>query len=137
MKVRPKTLKGTVLLMLVIAAAVVAVCVISGTSIRSAARIGYVGSERRSSWSGKYVSLDGTMRKKLHPKSDCLHIEVETRSGSLSIEIKDGLGKVIFDEDNIGTESFDIPVSGTVSIRLEADKHQGSFQIGSVSATDR
>ena len=95
----------------------------------SAIRIGYVGSEGYSSWSGRYSSLDGTMKRSIHPKTDMLHIDVTTDSGTISIEIKDADGSVIFDEHDIGTESFEIAVSGKVVVRITAENHKGSFDI--------
>lgn len=98
-------------------------------STRSAIRIGYVGNEGYSSWTGRYSSLDGTMKKSIHPKTDMLHIEVRTDDGMISIEIKDADGNVIFDEYDIGTASFDVAVSGKVVVRIKADRHKGSFSI--------
>ena len=130
MKRKPATMKGAILLTAVILGIVLLLGIFGFGSVRSGVRIGYVGKEGRSSWSGQYLSLDGFMKKTLHPKGDRLHMEVETDSGSLSIEIKDSLGNVMFDEDDIGTQSFDFPVSGKVSIRIDANRHQGGFWIG-------
>lgn len=94
-----------------------------------ATRIGYVGSEGLRSWSARYSSLDGTMKKSLTPKSDVLHIDVTTDKGTLSVEIQDADGNTIFDEENIGTAFFDVNVSGKVTVRITADKHKGSFSI--------
>ena len=98
-------------------------------SIRSATRIGYVGNEGFSSWTGRYSSLDGTMKRSIRPKTDMLHIDVTTDGGTISIEIQDADGNVIFDEHDIGTESFDLAVSGKVVVRITADSHKGSFSI--------
>lgn len=98
-------------------------------STRSAIRIGYVGNEGYSSWSGRYSSLDGTMKKSIHPDTDMLHIEARTDAGTISIEIQDADGNVIFDEYDIGTASFDVAVSGKVVVRITADNHKGSFSI--------
>lgn len=97
--------------------------------MRSATRIGYVGTEGWSSWSGSYISLDGTMKKNIHPKSDVIHIEVKTDSGTISIEIRDTDGNIIFNESDIGTESFDVNVPGNVSVKIAAKSHRGSFSI--------
>lgn len=98
-------------------------------SIRSATRIGYVGTEGRSSWTGRYSSLDGMMKKSIHPKADVLHIEVRTDSGIISVEIQDADGNIIFDELDIGTSSFNVAVSGKVTVKIVADRHMGSFSI--------
>ena len=98
-------------------------------STRSATRIGYVGNEGYSSWNGKYTSLNGTMKKSIHPKTDMLHIEVKTDAGVISIEIQDADGNVIFDEYDIGTASFDVAVPGKVVVRVIAESHKGSFSV--------
>ena len=95
----------------------------------SATRIGYIGNEGYSSWTGRYSSLDGTMKKSIHPKTDMLHIDVTTDGGTISIEIRDEDGNVIFDERDIGTESFDVAVSGKVVSIIKANHHKGSFDI--------
>lgn len=98
-------------------------------STRSATRIGYVGNEGYSSWNGKYTSLNGTMKKSIHPKTDMLHIEVKTDAGVISIEIQDADGNVIFDEYDIGTASFNVAVPGKVVVRVIAESHKGSFSV--------
>ncbi len=98
-------------------------------STRSATRIGYVGNEGYSSWTGRYSFLDGTMKKSIHPKTDVLHIEVRTDAGIISIEIQDADGNIIFDEYDMGTASYDVPVSGKVVVRMIADSHKGSFSL--------
>ena len=117
------------LLILAIAAVVLAVIWGGGVSTRSAVRIAYTGSETRSNWTGRYASLDGAMRKTIHPKGDQLHIEVETKSGTISMEVRDADGELLFDGDDMETGAFDVPVSGKVTVLIEADHHQGSFRI--------
>ena len=117
------------LLILAIEAVVLAVIWGGGFSTRSAVRIAYTGSETRSNWTGRYASLDGTMRKTIHPKGDQLHIEVETKSGTISMEVRDADGELLFDGDDMETGTFDVPVSGKVTVLIEADHHQGSFRI--------
>ena len=100
-----------------------------GFEIRNATRIGYIGNSGWSSWSGKYSLLDGTMNKSIHPKNDILSIDVKTESGEISIKIQDTEENVIFDETNIGTGSYNVSVSGKVTVKIKADKHKGSFSI--------
>lgn len=95
----------------------------------SATKIGYVGNEGYSSWTGRYSFLDGTMKKSIYPKADVLHIEVRTDDGMISIEIQDTDGNVIFGEYDIGTASYDVAVRGKIVARIIADRHKGSFSI--------
>lgn len=69
------------------------------------------------------------MKKSIHPKADVLHIEVRTDSGIISVEIQDADGNIIFDELDIGTSSFNVAVSGKVTVKIVADRHMGSFSI--------
>ena len=117
------------LLILAIAAVVFAVIWGGAVSTRSAVRIAYTGSETRSNWTGRYASLDGTMRKTIHPQGDQLHIEVETKSGTISMEVRDADGALLFDGDHMETGAFDVPVPGKVTVYIEADHHQGGFRI--------
>lgn len=96
---------------------------------KNATRIGYIGSSGYSSWSGRYHLLDGNMRKNLRPKSPEIHIEVTTEEGSISIEIIDSSGSVIFSKQDIGDASFYVPADKKVTVEIEADNHKGSFNI--------
>lgn len=125
----PKNKRTTVLLLVIVAVVAIAAGACGLTSTRSAMRIGYAGNEGRSSWSGHYVLLDGTMQKSVYVDGDALEVAVETKSGSISLEMKDAAGNVIFDEQNIGTMSFPVEASGKVVVRITADHHKGSFQI--------
>lgn len=101
-------------------------------TVRSATRMGYVTNESRNSWSASYTLLDGTMRRIVYPSNPAepIHVEVLTSSGSISVEMRDTSGNTVFAEDNIGTASFDVEVSGKVVVRIIANHHKGSFQIG-------
>ncbi len=131
MKKRFKEQKMLIILLVVIAVAVFGILRLTGGfTVRSGVRIGYVGKESRSRWSGRYVSFDGMMKKTIYPEGDTLHVEIKTESGTISIEMKDSHGKVIFEKKNIETSSFDVEVPEKVVIRIEADHHKGSFDIG-------
>lgn len=131
MKYKPKSLKSTALIFVTVVALIAAANVFGIGTMRSATRIGYFGTDGLRSWTASYSMLDGKMKHTVHPKETqgTIHIEVVTQSGSISIEMKDADGNVIFDEDNIATASFDVNISGKVIVRIEADKHKGSFSI--------
>lgn len=73
--------------------------------------------------------LDGIMQKTIYPDGDILNLSVKTESGTISIEIKNADGDILFQENQIGTETFEIQVTGKVTVRIEAEKHKGSFDI--------
>lgn len=129
MRYQPKSKKANILILMIPIVAVIVTAVFGFTSTRSAMRVGYAGNEGRSSWSGRYMLLDGTMQKSVHPSGDTLHVAVETKSGTISFEIRDADGNVIFDGESIGTASFDVNVSGKAVVRITADNHVGSFDI--------
>ena len=112
----------------VLVAAVIIVSVVFGTG-RSSVRMGYVGHAGRQSWSASYAMLTGRERHTLHPEGNVLHVEVETQSGSISMEMKDGEGNVIFSGSDIQTSSFDVEAAGKTAITIRADDHKGGFEI--------
>lgn len=132
MKDTKKTIFSTVKFVVIMLIAIVIVRGIMrlGTSSTfSGTRTGYSGEEDKGNWSANYRSLNGTLRKKINPETDMLHIQVETKSGTLSIEITDAEDKEIFTATCDKAESFEVPVSGKVTIKLKAGHHSGSFSI--------
>ena len=112
----------------VLVAALVILSVVFGTG-RSSVRVGYVGHSGRQSWSASYAMLTGRERHTLHPEGNALHVEVDTQSGSISMEMADGAGNVIFSENDIQTSSFDVETDGKAVITIRADVHKGGFNI--------
>lgn len=131
MKYKSKNVKSAVLIIVIVVVLIAAANFLGIGTMCSAIRIGYVGNDGLRNWTASYSMLDGKLKHTIHPKDTqrTIHIEVVTENGSISIEIKDADGNMIFDEDNIATSSFDINISGKVVIRIEADKHKGSFSI--------
>lgn len=131
MKYKPKSLKATVLIIVIVAALIAAANFLGIGTMRSATRIGYVGNDGWRNWSASYTMLNGTLKHTIRPKSTqkTLHIEITTEDGSISIEIKDADGNIIFDKENLETSSFDLDVSGKVVVRIDADHHKGSFSM--------
>lgn len=129
MKHKPKNKK---LLIIMIAIAFIFTVFVTKSGIvntRSVIKIGYIGQETQYIWSAKYKSLSGIMNKTFKPKNDKIHIDVTTKSGSISIEIKDIDKNVIFNEDNMKTSSYEIDSSEKITVHIKANKHKGSFSI--------
>lgn len=129
MKFNPRSKKTLIITAVIVILAVIALKLVGIGSTGSATKVGYIGNAGRSSWSGRYTSLNGTMKKNLHPKSDTLHISVETESGTLTVEVRDADGNLLLDQTCASADDFDVAVSGKVSIQLHADHHKGSFSI--------
>lgn len=100
----------------------------SGTADRTV-KIGYVGSDGWDRWTGRYLWLDGTMKKELSPESEVIRIQTETESGDFSVEVRDMDGNVIFAKSNMGDDSLEVAVPDKVSVTITADHHKGSFSI--------
>ena len=131
MKHKTKSLKATVWIVLAVIVLIVAVIFLGMGTRRSATCIGYVEHSVGRSWEASYTMLDGKLKHTIRPKDTqkTLHIETVTEDGSISIEIIDKDGNVIFDKDNIETTRYDVNVSGKVVVYIEADRHSGSFSI--------
>lgn len=133
MKHKPKSLTSAILIALIVIACIAAANFLGIGTIYSATRIGYVEHGGWRNWSAKYTMLHGQMKHTIRPEDTqkTLHIEVVTEDGSISIEITDKDGNIVFDEDNMETATYDVNVSEKVVVRIEADKHKGSFNIES------
>ena len=129
MKYKPKSLKSAIILVVIVVAFILLLSYLGIGTLRNATRIGYVGKDGWSSWSASYTLLDGRLQHTIHSETDTLHVDVETESGTISIEMKDADGNIIFSESDIETSSFAVNVSGKVAVKIEADRHKGSFDI--------
>lgn len=133
MKYKTKSLKSTILTMLVITALIAAANIFGIGTMRSATQIGYVENTGWRNWSASYTLFDGKMKHTIRPKDTqkTLHIEVVTEDGSISIEITDTDGNLLFDGNKIESSAFDVNVPGKVVVHIAADRHKGSFNIES------
>lgn len=131
MRNKPKSLKFIIIFDVIVIAAIFLLSHSGIGTLRSGTMVGYVSSGGWSSWSARYTLLDGRLRHTIRPQTDMLYVDVKTESGTISIEMKDAEGNVIFSELDIGTSSFEVKVSGKVVIQIEADHHKGSFDISS------
>lgn len=121
----------TLLTLLLVGIAVTLALALGVGEFRSAARIGYVGNSTSRKWNGEYMSLDGIMQNTMSPKSDTatLFMDFETDSGVLAISVEDIEGNVLFEKDDVGNGSFELEISEKVKVKLDADRHEGKFNI--------
>lgn len=131
MKRKSKSIRSAILIVFIVVACIAIANFLGIGTVRSATRIGYMEHSGWRNWSASYTMLDGKMKHTIRPKDiqKVLHIDVVTEGGSISITITDKDGNVIFDEDNIKTNTYDVNVSGKVVVCIEADNHKGSFNI--------
>lgn len=119
-----------VLTMLCIAFLVPLICRTVGVT-RSGIRIGCVQQYTMQEWSASYRCLDGTMSKTIYPKSgsDAYIIEVETTQGTLSIEMTDRTGNVVFSAGDIQPGAYEVTISGATRVKITGKDHAGGFSI--------
>ena len=100
-------------------------------TISSGTRVMYVSNEGRSHWSASYQYFNGFMQRNLWvaENADGFDIVITSEEGSMDVEVKDENGNVIFAQENIQTGSYDVKATGKVVIRIDCEKHKGSFDI--------
>lgn len=105
---------------------------IGSGNVEMALRVGNVEQSTRTSWTARYMFCDGYMQRImwLPDEAENLNVVVETEEGTIDVMIEDAKGNVIFEKENVGSESFEIEVSRQYKVRLEMEEHKGSFYIG-------
>lgn len=124
---KPKDKKSIVIIVIAVLAILILTHVFGIGTIRQATRVGFIQKPGWSDWSASYATLDGYLQRTIRPENDTLLVEVETKSGTVSIEMKDADGNIIFSESDIATSSFEVDVPDKVIIRVEAENHKGGF----------
>lgn len=129
MKIKPKNAGSAILIVAVVIVLIVVTRYIGIGTTRNATRVGYVDKGGWHDWSASYTLLDGTLQHTLRPISsdNLLHINVKNESGTLSIEVKNAGGDVVFQEENLDTGEYDMYVSEKVTVIVRAKGHKGSF----------
>ena len=56
-------------------------------------------------------------------------IEIETKQGTISIELTDKNGTTVFSADEMEAGKYSVLLKGMVKVRITAEKHEGSFAI--------
>ncbi len=94
-------------------------------------RMGYIQQYSLQEWSASYRLLDGTVSKTLYPVSgsSTYTIEVETTQGTLSIEMTDSAGNVIFYAKDMQPGSYGVTISDATRVKITGKEHVGSFSI--------
>lgn len=119
-----------VLVMLSIAFFVPLICHTVGVTF-SGIRMGCVQQYTLQEWSASYRRLDGTMSKTIYPisGSNAYVIEVETAKGSLSIEMTDRAGNIVFSAGDMQPGAYEVTLSGATRVKITGKDHAGSFSI--------
>lgn len=126
------TIKKMLLTIVIIVGSVLLLVLGMGSgNVEMATRIGSIEKSTRTSWSCSYRFCDGYMQRVLWlpEKAENINVMVETEEGTIDVIIEDASGNVIFEKENVGSESFEIEVSRQYKVRLEMEEHKGSFVI--------
>ncbi len=83
---------------------------------------------------GGYKKLNGIKTEHIDPvRSPAVYLmEIETVSGSVSVEIKDEQGHLIFEEKDIQNGSFEVILDGPSVVTFTGNEHKGSFSFTSM-----
>lgn len=89
---------------------------------------------KNNSWKVSYEKFDGSKYINIKLKEEEVKpfkVDVESESGELDLIIRDGKNTVVFEEFNISTSSFEIPIeeSGKYTIKFNGHDHKGSFNV--------
>ena len=97
----------------------------------SGLQMGWVESNTRDHWSATYAFHDGYQQRTINTDGEptVLEVEIVSSSGEIGMTVTDENGIVIFDEQGIETSSFEIEISGKVTVKISGDDHKGSFSL--------
>lgn len=132
---QPAPRKGSTIAFLLLAGAIL-VPLLAGplgglTAHGSGLRIGYVDSYTGDSWQARYQLLSGWRERTVNAdgKAATLHVEITTESGTVRLTVADEAGTVVFDRADIPTSTFDVEITGKITVRVTGEDHRGSFYI--------
>lgn len=97
----------------------------------SGLQMGWVESNTRDHWSATYAFHDGYQQRTINTDGEptVLEVEIVSSSGEIGMTVTDENGNVIYNQQGIGTSSFEIEISGKVTIKITGKDHKGSFSL--------
>ena len=97
----------------------------------SGLQMGWVESNTRDHWSATYAFHDGYQQRTINTDGEAtvLEVEIVSSSGEIGMTVTDENGNVIYDQQGIETSSFEIEISGKVTIKITGEDHKGSFSL--------
>ena len=116
----------------VIAVVIFAVILRSGVApTGSGLQMGWVESNTRDHWSATYAFHDGYQQRTINTDGEAtvLEVEIVSNSGEIGMTVTDENGNVIFDQQGIETSSFEIKISGKVTVKITGEDHKGSYSL--------
>ena len=97
----------------------------------SGLQMGWVESNTRDHWSATYAFHDGYQQRTINTDGEAtvLEVEIVSSSGEIGMTVIDEKGNVIYDQQGIETSSFEIEISGKVTVKITGEDHKGSFSL--------
>lgn len=97
----------------------------------SGLQMGWVESNTRDHWSATYAFHDGYQQRTINTDGEAtvLEVEIVSSSGEIGMTVTDENGNVIYDQQGIETSSFEIEISGNVTVKITGEDHKGSFSL--------
>ena len=97
----------------------------------SGLQMGWVESNTRDHWSATYAFHDGYQQRTINTDGEAavLEVEIVSSSGEIGMTVTDENGNVIYDQQRIETSSFEIEISGKVTVKITGEDHKGSFSL--------
>lgn len=97
----------------------------------SGLQMGWVESNTRDHWSATYAFHDGYQQRTINTDGEATVLEVEiiSSSGEIGMTVMDEKGNVIYDQQGIETSSFEIEISGKVTVKITGEDHKGSYSL--------
>ena len=97
----------------------------------SGLQMGWVESNTRDHWSATYAFHDGYQQRTINTDGEetVLEVEIVSSSGEIGMTVTDENGNVIYDQQGIETSSFEIEISGKVTVKITGEDHKGSFSL--------
>ena len=115
-------------------AAVVIFVVILRSGVASSGsglQMGWVERNTRDHWSATYAFHDGYQQRTINTDGEptTLEVEIVSSSGEIGMTVTDENGNIIYDQREIETSSFEIEISGKVTVKITGQDHKGSFSL--------
>ena len=97
----------------------------------SGLQMGWVESNTRDHWSATYAFHDGYQQRTINTDGEAtvLEVEIVSSSGEIGMTVTDENGNIIYDQQRIETSSFEIEISGKVTVKITGEDHKGSFSL--------
>lgn len=97
----------------------------------SGLQMGWVESNSRDHWSATYAFHDGYQQRTINTDGEptVLKVEIVSSSGEIGMRVTDENGNVIYDQQGIETSSFEIEISGKVTVKITGEDHKGSYSL--------